>query len=134
MTIEIGIPTSVSDIVQAIKDESIEPSEVHTDKQRTEQREEHGLTTVSSDGTIDDAAPYWRVDTDNAGATITRTLSSSIAEDGREVNIKRDGSYDVTIDTEGSETIDGSSSIVLNKDQKSVTLVFNNADSDWEIW
>jgi len=32
MAIEIGIPTSVSDIVQAIKDESIEPSELHTDE------------------------------------------------------------------------------------------------------
>jgi len=52
---------------------------------------------------------------------------------GREVNVKRDGAYDVTVDTEGSETIDGADSVDL-QDKGSVTLVCNNAENDWEIW
>lgn len=84
---------------------------------------------VTTDGT-----GYYLVDTDAAGSSVTVTLASSDAAEGREVNIKRDGKYNVVIVTEGAETIDGSNSVTLNSNQQSVTLVYNNVDSDWEIW
>ena len=92
-------------------------------------RDEITSTTATTDGSA-----YYLVDSDAAGAEVTVTLASADAEEGREINIKRDGVYDVTINTESTETIDGSNSIVLNQDQQSVTLVYNSADSDWEVW
>jgi len=93
----------------------------------------HDRDEVTGDQTTAGAG-YYHVDTDAAGESVTLTLASDDAEEGRELNIKRDGANGVTVDTEGSETIDGDDSIELTSDQESVTLVYNNPDSDWEVW
>jgi hypothetical protein len=93
----------------------------------------HDRDEVTAD-TVTDGSAYYLVDTDAAGGAVTVTLASDDAEEGREVNIKRDGASDVVIDTEGSETIDGGGTFRLDYDQASITLVYNNPDSDWEVW
>lgn len=93
----------------------------------------HDRDEVTGDVTTDGSA-YYLVDTDAAGSTVTLTLASNDAQEGREVNIKRDGAFDVTVDTEGSETIDSEDEVTITTDQTSLTLVYNNPDSDWEIW
>ena len=89
------------------------------------------LLNVSSDTTTkgDD---FYSVDT--SGGSVTLTLSSSDAETGRVIHVKRNGNQRVAIDTEGSETIDGRSSAQLGSDEESVRLVYNGANSDWEIY
>jgi len=93
----------------------------------------HDRDEVTNDQSSDGSG-YYLVDTGAAGKAVTLTLASADAEEGREVNIKRDGIHDVTVETEGSETIDGANSIALKADQEAVTLVHNNSDSEWEVW
>jgi hypothetical protein len=246
MAIEIGIPTSVSDIVQAIKDESIEPSEVHTgdatfsdtvtdpagvghtaeladlaDVRTNEEIEDLVATLLDAQGNIaithDDANDEIQINTsalneeevndavaglvassgnlawnyDDAGDTLTVSLSGPITgvgigtsaspvgavyatevsfgvvtksadfSTGEEAthysvdtsggavtgtlttpseteppikSLKRDGSGLLTITTGGSETIEGSSSIELTQDGEAVTVIYNDGESDWEVW
>lgn len=70
----------------------------------------------------------------SSGGSVTLTLSSSDAEDGRVVHVKRNGSNVVTIDTEGSKTIDESSSVDIDSDKNAVKLVYNSSNSNWEIY
>lgn len=94
----------------------------------------HDRDEITSTSAATDGSGYYLVDTDAAGGAVTLTLASADAVEGREVNVKRDGASSVTVETEGTETIDGSGSIELDSDQVSVTLVYNSADGDWEIW
>jgi hypothetical protein len=71
---------------------------------------------------------------DSSGGTRTVTLSSSDANDGEQIDVKRNGGNTVTIDTEGSETIDDNASISLSSDDEAVSLIYNSGNTDWEIW
>ena len=71
---------------------------------------------------------------DSSSSSVTITLSSADAEDGRVIHVKRNGSNTVTVDTEGSETIDGSSSADITADKNAVKLVYNSSGSNWEIY
>lgn len=95
---------------------------------------EHDRDEVTTDGVNSDGSGYYLIDTAAIGSAATFTLDSSDAVEGREVNVKRDGPNDVTITTEGTETIGGESDAELTQDGESLTLVFNSADSDWEVW
>lgn len=94
----------------------------------------HDRDEITSTSATTDGSGYYLVDTDTAGGEVTLTLASADAVEGREVNIKRDGSHDVVIETGSTETIDGETNARLTQAGEAVTLVFNNADSDWEVW
>jgi len=68
-------------------------------------------------------------------AARTVTLASADAVDGREMRFKDETGNatenSITIATEGGETIDGASTITLEKDYKAVTLVSNG--TNWYI-
>ena len=89
------------------------------------------LSNVSSNTTTS-GDDFYSVDT--SGGSVTLTLSSSDAETGRVIHVKRNGTQKVTIDTQGSETIEGRSSAQLGSDEESVRLVYNGANSDWEVY
>jgi len=89
------------------------------------------LSNVSSNTTTS-GDDFYSVNT--SGGSVTLTLSSSDAETGRVIHVKRNGTQKVTIDTQGSETIEGRSSAQLGTDDESVRLVYNGANSDWEIY
>jgi hypothetical protein len=91
----------------------------------------HDRQTITASQSTDGTG-YYTIDT--SGGAITLTMSTDDAVEGREINAKRDGSNTATIDTAGSATIDSSSSIDLNSDQQSVTLIYNSADDGWEIF
>lgn len=91
----------------------------------------HNRVTVSSNTTASGDG-YYSVDT--SGGAVTLTLASADAMDGIEINVKRNGANSVTIDTEGSETVDDSTSISLGTDNDSATLVYNADTSDWEVF
>ena len=89
------------------------------------------LSNISSDTTTS-GDDFYSVDT--SGGSVTLTLSSSDAETGRVIHVKRNGTQRVDIVTESSETIDGRSSAQLGSDEESVRLVYNGANSDWEVY
>jgi hypothetical protein len=92
---------------------------------------EHSINNVSSD-TSTNGLEYYSVD--SSSSTRTLTLASDDAVNGAKIAVKRNGGNDVTIDTEGSETIDGASSTTLTTDDESVTLIYNDSNTDWEIY
>ena len=64
--------------------------------------------------------------TDSSGGAITITLPTAQVVDGREIIIKdtgNAGTNNITIATEGSETIDGNSTLVLNSDYAHTKLI-----------
>jgi len=93
----------------------------------------HDRDKITSTSASTDGSGYYLVDTDAAGAAATLTLASADAVGGREVNVKRDGANDVTVETEGNETIDDAENINL-QDKGSVTLIYDGAGSNWEVW
>jgi len=72
---------------------------------------------------------------DTSSNSITVTIPTAQTEDGRELVIKDYGgnsnTNNITVDTEGSETIDGESDITINTDYDSVTIICKN--NDWYI-
>lgn len=66
------------------------------------------------------------VGVDSSGGTVTITLDSASAADGHRKTIKDEagsaGTNAITVDTEGSETIDGSSSVSISSNYGSVTV------------
>lgn len=91
----------------------------------------HDRQDVSTD-ILTDGGGYYSVD--SSGGARTLTLATADSVDGKEVNIKRNGANTVTVDTEGSDTIDDASSVDLNNDNDSVTLVYNSTSGDWETY
>lgn len=81
--------------------------------------------TTSGDG-------YYSVD--SSGGAVTVTLASADAVDGREINIKRNGANSVTVDTEGTETVEDASTYDLTADNEAVTLIYNSSTTDWEVF
>jgi len=74
------------------------------------------------------------ISVDSSGGAVTLTLSSGDAIDGKKTMVKRNGANSVTIETEGSETIDDGTSFSLGADNDSVTLVYNSGNTDWEVF
>jgi len=70
------------------------------------------------------------------GAVTSLTLPSAQTTSGRTIFIKdaggNAGTNNITIDTEGSETIDGSATMVMNTDYEAINL-YNNG-TDWFIF
>lgn len=96
------------------------------------------LNNISSDASTN-GDDFYSVDS-SGGSSVTLTLSSSDAETGRVIHVKRNAGdvlgseNDVVITTQGSETIDDSSSFTLGSDNESVRLVYNSTNTDWEIY
>jgi len=89
------------------------------------------LANVSS-ATTTSGHDFYSVD--SSGGVVTVTLASSDAINGRVINVKRNGTNTVTIDTEGSETVEGGNEITIADDGNAVTLVFNSSLNDWQIY
>jgi len=85
-----------------------------------------------SAATTTDGSEYYRVDT--SGGDVTLTLSADDATDQRKTSVKNVGGGTTTVETEASATIEGESSVDLDQDGQSLTLVYNNAEDDWEIF
>lgn len=73
--------------------------------------------------TVDDSTKLITVDASSTGLTVT-LLASATAGDGFEVSVKKidSSSNAVTVDGNGSETLDGSATYVLNDQYETVTL------------
>jgi len=89
------------------------------------------ITRTPGDYTTDPKAA-WEIVVTTGTTTQTITLHSG-AKDLHRVSIKRKGSGGVTIATEGSETIDGSSSISLMGPRDGPNLYYDEDDTDWMI-
>lgn len=88
---------------------------------------------ISSNTTLD--GTEYCVSVDSSGGTVTVTLPDlGGGADGQEVRIKRNGSNNVTVEGNGSDTVDDSSSLTLGSDNDSVTLIYNNGNTDWEVY
>lgn len=93
------------------------------------------VSSVSSSGQTDGTGMPQTELVDTSAGTFTRTLASADAAEGTEITIKDSGgnanSNNITVDTEGGETIDGAPSITLDADNESVTLVSDG--SNWFV-
>jgi hypothetical protein len=93
--------------------------------------------TSVTDATLD--ADHFYVAVDSSAATRTITLPATDAATigaGKMFIIKRNGTNNVAINTNGSNTIDGGSSQNLPTDNATVTLVSNGgagSSGDWEV-
>jgi len=96
---------------------------------RGNKKDKRGRKTISAAYTSD-GWKHYSADTSSSGFTLT--LSSADAADGREITIKVNGANTLTIDTEGSETIDGSTSTTISSDDGSLHLIYNVDNTDWE--
>jgi hypothetical protein len=102
----------------------------YADSSWSNQSTENSVTNVSSDVSTSGEGVYI---VDSSGAARTLTLSSADAEDGNQVSVKRNGANTVTVDTEGSETIDDATTQDIQNDDDSLVVVFNASASNWEI-
>lgn len=94
----------------------------------TTDRLTHGHERVTTDATLDGKSHY------TVDASSARTVTLPTITDEREINVKRDGANTVTIDTAGTETIEGASTLDLTQDGESVTVVFDPDNSNWEVF
>lgn len=70
--------------------------------------------------------------TNSTSGSVVITLPTASGQGGKEIMIKRSsGSNLVTIQADGSETVDGSSSYIMNHQYESISLISN--DSNWFI-
>jgi len=65
---------------------------------------------------------------DSSGGAITINLPTLVSSQGRVLVIKRNGASNVTIDGNASETIEGSTTLVMNIDSDSVSIVAKTGD------
>lgn len=89
------------------------------------------LVVVSEDRKIG-STDYYSADTSEGALVLA--LASDAAKNGNVVSVKRNGPNLVTIETEGGETIDGSSSVTLTSDNNAIKMVYNSSTVDWEIY
>jgi len=89
------------------------------------------VTRTSGDYTTDPKAA-WEVVVTTGTTTQTITLHSG-AKDLHRVSIKRKGSGGVTLATEGSETIDGVSTVALTGPRDGPNVYYDEDDTDWMI-
>lgn len=85
----------------------------------------NGVTTLTID-------TYQRVQPHSSGGTICRLPAISAGNAGKTIIVKYalDQTYDLTIDTTGSDTIDGVDEVVLNTARSSLTFVSDGV-SEW---
>ncbi|GEM_PF-1916444 len=83
------------------------------------------LSTITADYTITDTDGYYTILCNNTSAAITVTLPTASANNGRILIIKRIYTYNVTIEGEGSETIDGALNQVISTQYKGYVLQSN---------
>lgn len=90
------------------------------------------LVTVTTTYTVTGDVFYVRADA--SGGSFTITLPPALGEAGRQIVIKRisSGAGTVTIDTTGSDTIDGASSVTLSS-QYDVDHFISNGNNGWEL-
>jgi len=97
------------------------------------------LTGATGGGRVDVSADYTTennqyVSVDTSSQSVTVTLATADAFNGNEINIKRNGTNRLVIDTEGSATVEGGTDISLDFDGEAVTLVYNPTNTDWEVF
>ncbi|GAG59511.1 unnamed protein product, partial [marine sediment metagenome] len=72
------------------------------------------------------------VDDDTAAAAVTVTLPTAVGISGRWIDVKKLGTTAaVTVDADGTETIDGSLTIVITMQYESVRMISDGAN--WNI-
>lgn len=83
------------------------------------------LTSVSTSTTLNDS--HWTVLVDASGGAVTITLPAAADHKYREYNIKKidSSAYAVTVDGNGSETIDGATTQVISAQWDCVTVHCN---------
>lgn len=102
-----------------------------------EPREKNSVTTVNT-------STYSIIATDetllvdySATGTCDITLTTAGSYDGRVITIKDSGNNcflnNITVDTEGSQTIEGNNDAVLDNDGMSLTLQYRANDTDWKV-
>ena len=96
-----------------------------------ERRNAPGTTSVEATSyTVIDSDKTLLVDDDTAGGAVTITLPAAGAAVDRKLEIKKLGTTgSVTIDADGSETIDGALTVVLTAQYESTTI-----RSDGSAW
>jgi hypothetical protein len=80
------------------------------------------LNTINADYTITNTDSYYTLICNTSTNTITVTLPTASTNNGRVLIIKRVGVNSVTIDVQGSETIDGAVSRLLNANYRGVVV------------
>lgn len=86
-------------------------------------------TTLSAATTLA-VGTHDAVNVDTSGGTVTVTLPDAPSNEP-EFTIKRDGANTVTIDTAGTENIDGSTSLDLTNDNDFITVAYDSAATEW---
>ena len=103
-----------------ISDESVTTSSIGTATIKSLSR----ASVITANDLASNAGHIYPVDTN--GGTVTLTLASGMVTNGATVIIKDEGgnagTNAITIDTEGTETIDGSSSVSISSNYGSVRL------------
>lgn len=93
--------------------------------------------SVSTNTALTNAYHYVNVDTSGGAVTISLPAANAASIDsGWEYIIKRNGGSNVTISPNGSNTIEGASSLIITVDGESYTLRSNGgngASGNWEI-
>jgi hypothetical protein len=85
---------------------------------------------VSTDTTLSDA--YYAVDVDSSGGNVTITLPTAASDAGRVFVVRKNASANtVTIDPDGSETINGSATLALTAQYTSYTLMSDG--TNWMV-
>ena len=77
------------------------------------------------------AAALEIVEVDSSGSVVVSLHQSP--KDGQQVIVKRSGSGAVTVDTQGSETIDGSTSKSIGSQYDSLRVVFLDAANEYLV-
>ena len=87
-------------------------------------------TLITANTTVSDAGRLYPVDT--SGGAVTVTLGSAMVTEGAHVIINDEGgaaaTNAITIDTEGSETVDGATSQSIGSDYGTLTLYSDGAN------
>lgn len=77
------------------------------------------------------------VGVDTSGGAVTITLGTDIVEEGKHIYIKdvggAGGTNAITINTEGSETVDGGTSISVSANYGAAELVVDDSSNWWSI-
>lgn len=103
------------------------------------QNKSYGITTVNA-ATYDTTSTshYLAVTYTSTGAVTSLTLKTADSTDGRVIIVKDSarnaGTNSITIDTEGSQTIEGQSTLVINSDGGSASLIYNSSTTNWEVF
>ena len=91
------------------------------------------VTNQSGDYTTTGEAAFEYVRTTSTG-TGTQTISlHATPRDLDRVQVKRAGTAPVTVDTDGSETIDGNASITIGSQYDAPLMMYTDEAGEWEL-